>query len=348
MPRQPAKPEERIACCRCGKNKKETEFYKVSSSPLWTATKNRAPFCKDCIEQIYRDYSVQYGGRAAIIAVAALLDYPFAPDVYETLCEKYGACSLGNYIRSMNAIQYKSKTFVMSIANGDLGKDDDDIQDEREAKWSKGDKVNMKAVISMMGYDPFEDLGLTDAERKYCFNIMAGYCSIPNIEEDGHKLESAVQITLSRLQCKQIDNMLFKESSQKSPNIKNIDTLSATKRTLVSSINQIAKENGLSDSSGSSTLSASTLTKKMKELAADDFKAIQVNTFDINTCDAMRKIADLSNQSIMEQLSFENSDYMEMVKEQREMIEALREERDALKEENRNLKNKQNYESEAV
>ena len=142
--------------------------------------------------------------------------------------------------------------------------------------------------------------------------------------------------------------MLFKESSQKSPNIKNIDTLSATKRTLVSSINQIAKENGLSDSSGSSTISASTLTKKMKELAADDFKAIQVNTFDINTCDAMRKIADLSNQSIMEQLSFENSDYMEMVKEQREMIEALREERDTLKEENRNLKNKQNYESEAV
>lgn len=59
-------------------------------------------------------------------------------------------------------------------------------------------------------------------------------------------MESAVQITLSRLQCKQIDNMLFKESSQKSPNIKNIDTLSATKRTLVSSINQIAKENGLS------------------------------------------------------------------------------------------------------
>ena len=50
----------------------------------------------------------------------------------------------------------------------------------------------------------------------------------------------------------------------------------------------------------------------------------------------------------MEQLSFENSDYMEMVKEQREMIEALREERDTLKEENRNLKNKQNYESEAV
>lgn len=115
MPRQPAKPEERIACCRCGKNKKETEFYKVPSSPLWTATKNRAPFCKDCIEQIYRDYSVQYGGRAAIIAVAALLDYPFAPDVYETLCEKYGACSLGNYIRSMNAIQYKSKALVIEL-----------------------------------------------------------------------------------------------------------------------------------------------------------------------------------------------------------------------------------------
>ena len=80
----------------------------------------------------------------------------------------------------------------------------------------------------------------------------------------------------------------------------------------------------------------------MKELAADDFKAIQVNVFDIQTCAAMKQIADLSNQSILEQLSLESSDYIEMIKEQREMLGKITAERDELKEENRNLKNKLN------
>ena len=49
-------------------------------------------------------------------------------------------------------------------------------QVKSEIKWSKKDKQNMKYVTSMIGYDPFDDIGLDDYDRKYCFNILAGYC----------------------------------------------------------------------------------------------------------------------------------------------------------------------------
>ena len=42
----------------------------------------------------------------------------------------------------------------------------------------------------------------------------------------------------------------------------------------------------------------------------------------------------------MDQLTFDNNDYTEIVKEQREMIQGFETELDTLKEENRNLKNK--------
>ena len=49
---------------------------------------------------------------------------------------------------------------------------------------------------------------------------------------------------------------------------------------------------------------------------------------------------DISHQSIMSQLELTDSDYAQMVKEQREMIKSLQEERDRLAEELRNMTNK--------
>ena len=71
----------------------------------------------------------------------------------------------------------------------------------------------------------------------------------------------------------------------------------------------------------------------------NDFKNIEVNLFDINTSQAMKQIADLSNQSILDQLTWDANDYTHMIKEQREMIVSLNEKLDAQTEENRLLKN---------
>ena len=81
------------------------------------------------------------------------------------------------------------------------------------------------------------------------------------------------------------------------------------------------------------------MTGKMRELTNNGYEAMKVNLFDIKTSEAMKQIADLSNSSIMEQLSLDANDYTEMLKEQRTMLTDLREKADALEEENRQLKN---------
>lgn len=328
-------------CMCCGKLGKESDFHSSPYSPLWRATGQKVLVCKTCIERMYKAESERYGTETAMMITLARLDLPYVKSLYVSLVDKYGACNLGTYIRSLNGLQYKDKTWSTSLIDGELERSENEIRERNESRWKKADRNNMYSVISMVGYDPFADLGLNENERKYCFNVMAGYCAIPGIEEDGHKLESAIQITLSRLQCQQLDNMIFKESSMKNPNIKTLDTLSTTKKGLLATINSIAKDNNLSSAySGGSTAGQNTLTRKMKEMAADDFKEIQVNVFDIKTCGAMKQIADLSNQSILEQLKLESNDYIEMLKNQRELLEKTIKERDELQEENRNLKNR--------
>ena len=50
------------------------------------------------------------------------------------------------------------------------------------------------------------------------------------------------------------------------------------------------------------------------------FESIYVNAFDIETCEAMQQIANISTRAIMDELTFDVNDYSNMVKEQREMI----------------------------
>jgi hypothetical protein len=66
----------------------------------------------------------------------------------------------------------------------------------------------MNYCISVCGYDPFENCGMTDLDRKYCFNILAGYCDSQGVSEDGHKVQSVIQITQSQLQCRKLDEFI--------------------------------------------------------------------------------------------------------------------------------------------
>ena len=78
----------------------------------------------------------------------------------------------------------------------------------------------------------------------------------------------------------------------------------------------------------------------MKEMALNGFDDVKVNLFDIETSEAMKQIADISNRSIMEQLTWDSNDYTEMIKEQREKLLMLQDENGELKEQNRILQEK--------
>ena len=215
------------------------------------------------------------------------------------------------------------------------------ISDNTDVKWSKKDKQNMKYVISTVGYDPFEDVGLSEADRKYCFNILSGYCDTDGISEDGHKMQGVIEMTMLYCQCKKITEAMNIELSKETVDDAKVSKLTSSKSSLLSSIATIAKDNNIaSNYNKNSKQGQNSLTSKMKEMEENDFEAIKVNLFDIKTSEAFKQIADLSNQSIMDQLTFDNNDYTEIVKEQREMIQKYEHDCDELKEENRNLKNK--------
>lgn len=207
-------------------------------------------------------------------------------------------------------------------------------------KWTKDDKQNMKYVISKLGYDPFEDIGLDDFDRKYCFNLLSGYFDTSGILEDGHKKQCVIELTILYCQGRKITEQLNHELSKSDSNEKTINSLTSAKTSLLSSISTIAKDNNISSNYNKQAKQGQdSISSMMKEMEEHGFQEIKVNLFDIKTSEAFRQIDEISNSNIANQLTLDNSDYSEIMKEQRELIQKYELSIGQLEEENRRLKN---------
>lgn len=230
--------------------------------------------------------------------------------------------------RYSDVIENKSNQTSQSKQNADV-------------KWTKEDKQNMKYIISKLGYDPFEDVGLDEFDRKYCFNLLSGYFDTPGILEDGHKKQCVIEITMSYCQCRKITDELNTELGKPDSNEKRITSLTNAKSSLLSSIATIAKDNNISSNyNKNSNQGQDSISSMMKEMEKNGFQEIQVNLFDVKTSEAFKQIDNISNENIANQLTLDNSEYSDIVKEQREIIKNFEAEIDRLKEENRNYQNK--------
>ncbi len=326
-------------CCMIEKS--EDNFYKSQWTKVWNHSGRRVLFCKDCIDKIMQEYTPRYGEKTALIIALALLDMPFYASTYKGIIEGNSIFNVGMYVRMLNGRQYQYQTFANTLVSGELQKTDNEVREERESKWSKSDKQNMNFAISVVGYDPFDNCGMSEDDRKYCFNMLAGYCDTDGIKDDGHKIQSVIQITQSQLQCRKLDEFINQELLGTHPDEGRLKNLSETKTKLLSAIAKIAQDNNISSAYNKATgVGKNTLSQKMKEMDSDGFEKIKVNMFDITTSDAMKQIADLSNRSILEQLTWDANDYTEMVKEQREIILKQNKELDQALEELRIAKNK--------
>jgi hypothetical protein len=331
----------RYVCQCCGEEKVESNFFSSKWSKVWNITDHKVLFCKDCIQKLFDEFKNRFDEFTALKICCHYLDVPVYREMYDSIVQNNNFFNVGLYLRQMNLGQFQYKGFEVSMVNGELGKTEDEAKEEREAKWSRADKQNMNYCISVCGYDPFENCGMTDLDRKYCFNILAGYCDSQGVSEDGHKVQSVIQITNSQLQCRKIDEFINAELMSQNPDESRIKNLSTTKKQLLDAIAKIAQDNNISSAyNQNSSRGANTLSSKMKEIADNGFESIYVNCFDIETCEAMEQIARISNRAIMDELNLDGSDYSDMVKEQRDMITNLDAKYKALEEENRVLKNR--------
>lgn len=360
-------------CSCCHEEKKLTDFY-ISKSPLFSLDE-RVPVCKKCILDTIVNCETGVLDEIELNKMCRKIDKPFFKDslmsAYEQFAnehsyvvtediKKYGKEILQLYFKNIAMRQDRDRSYEDSERDGFMHQNNNrsisekskikesvamivpiEETDKKDVVWTKKDKQNMKYVLSTIGYDPFENTGLDDMDRKYCFNILAGYCDTDGISEDGHKMQGVIEMTMLYCQCKKITEAMNIELSGKSIDDVKIQKLTSSKSSLLSSIATIAKDNNISSNyNKNSKQGQNSLSSKMKEMSENGFAEIEVNLFDIKTSESFKQIDEISNNNIANQLTLDNNEYAEIVKEQRELVQKYSDEIEELKEENRVLKNK--------
>ena len=332
------------------------------------------PYCKECIQNLSFDEEQQTFDVMAFRSVLMQIDKPFIESALQMAIDQYNKTYDGKQVpadnrkkiagiylsKIGNIAQYKGiknweqgvefnrkeleengRKPLLVVEDGYSVKSEDLKKPEPPVRFSKADRQNMNYCISVVGYDPFLDCGMSELDRKQCFNILAGYCDADGIRGDSHKIQSVIRITQSQLQCQKLDEMINSELSSQLPNEKKIKDVTEAKSKLLASITQIVKDNNIASAYNKNARPGmNTLSAKMKQMGDERFEEIKVNLFDIKTSEAMKQVADLSNRSILDQLTFDANDYTEMIKEQRELLRSYESELARVTEELRLAKNR--------
>lgn len=140
-----------ITCVCCGKPKYEDYFYLNKTSVVFGGIWNRIPVCKDCLDSLFRRFSMKYDQLASAAAITAIMDMPYNEAAVVTQFED-GMFKIGNYTRAYNMIYMKGKTFIDSIVSGSFFDAKDKLKVEVERLWEPQDKRNKKFVIGKFGF----------------------------------------------------------------------------------------------------------------------------------------------------------------------------------------------------
>ena len=284
--------------------------------------------------------------KTALYFACRMLDVYFEGSLYysaEQQANNSNSSIFAIYLQKCNSLpQYASKTFSESSPL-DSNNNINIFETEIKLDTNEEDKKNQEDVIRMVGYDPFENENPMD--RKYLYNTLIDYLDESTLE-DSFKLLICIEIVKSFNQIDKINQALALVTADINTiqsQTGGIKTLVESKEKIYRSILAMAKDNGISvnhnnnKSKGGNTLNG--IVKKLNEIG---LSSSEINLFDLETCEAMKQIADFSNKSILEQLMFDENDYVDMLSQQRNLIKKKDDDLIKLKENYRLLKIKYN------
>ena len=351
--------EKKYLCPYCNKEKKESEFY-MSTDPL--VLTGRTSMCKDCARKIARNWDEnkkEYGQctKASVQAALERLDKPWVEnlwdssyhEIYDETKVKRRESVWEAYIKNIGMTQYKT----MRWRDGDLFNtyvEDartvahmEKTTQENAQAMSVSDEVNEEfeknksSVVRLLGYDPF--LSEKPEDQPLLYSQLIGYLDAGgDSNEDMMRTSSAITIVRGFSQQAKIDDKIAKAMANTSSNTAELKTLLDAKKNLSATISQLAEQSCLSlKHNKNASKGENTWTGKIKKLKDMDLRDAEVNGFDIGTCRGMQQVLEISDASIMKQLSLDESEWSDMVAEQRKMIVELQRERDVYKDVNRIL-----------
>ena len=344
--------DKKFLCYCCGNEMARSKFY-VSTDPFNSV--GVTPYCKDCLEKIARNYNNNYKEfgdvtKASLMAACERADVPFTESLWESSIKEVNDPGLSKpktnawaaYIKNVKSLpQYQGKRW----RDGDLFKEsesnvatttseDRDVNPEVLEELEK----NRRDVVKLIGYDPFEKEAEEDKPLLYA--QLIGYIDGDGNNDDMTRILDSIEIVRGYLQLQKLNDMSAKAFANlaqtgQSGEIKNYMD---TKKKVADVISQLAEQSCISQKHNKNAKKGeNTWTGKIKKLKELNLREAEVNGFDIGTCRGMQQVLEMSDASIMKQLALDESEWSDMVAEQRKMLVDAQKERDVYREINRIL-----------
>lgn len=342
-------PQEKKECLSCLKEKnKSSEFYMSNSE---YHADGRYPICKTCIKKRLK-LEDPYSKEAidSIKDVLLEMNRPYLHAQYLSSIEESkntGRELFGMYLKSVifNFKEYTWKDSEFENSNvtektPQSNSNDNEIKPHTEnTEDTLTDNRDKEDVIRMIGYDPFEYESSED--RKYLYSKLVDFLDESTLD-DGFKLQAVIEIVKGFNQIDKINQAITtitKDINRLTDKSGGIKGLIDSKKNILASLIKLAEDNGISvKHNNQKSKGAGTLSGIIKALQEKGIEEGEMNLFDIETAQGMKQVADMSNQSIIAQLQFDENDYTSMIIEQRELISELDSKVIKLEEENRLLK----------
>lgn len=351
--------EPKYLCPYCNKEKKASEFY-MSSDPLIMTGKTT--MCKECAEKIARNWDGRTGEfgdctKASVQEALERLDKPWLDKIWDSSYFEYindknpkkKSNIWSAYIKNIGLPNYKTMRWrdgdlFTSYKETALKQAQQEIGTASADEIAKGQEINEEYeknrsdVIRLLGYDPFAKE--QEDDKPLLYSQLIGYLDTSGENDDMMRTSSAITIVRGFLQQSKLDDMIAKAMS--SPNVSNksgeIKTYLDSKQKVASTVSQLAEQSCLSlKHNKSASKGENTWTGKIKKLKELNLREAEVNGFDIGTCRGMQQVLEMSDASIMKQLNLDESEWSDMVAEQRQKLIELQNSLDVYKEINRLL-----------
>lgn len=349
--------DQKYLCPYCLKEKKKSEFYKSTDPKVLTGITS---MCKDCVRKIalaWDDNRQEFGActKKTVMDALEYIDRPFLESLWNSSYaewaddtkQKRRTTIWDAYIKNVGLKNYNG----LRWRDGDIFQTY--IEDAKQVAALESGNVeaaqtlissqevsgefekNRKDVIRLLGYDPFEGEKLEDQPLLY--SQLIGYLdSGGDGNEDMMRTSSAITIVRGFSQQSKIDDKIARAMANTNVNPAELKTLLDAKKNLSSTISNLAEQSCLSlKHNKNASKGENTWTGKIKKLKDMDLRAAEVNGFDIGTCRGMQQVLEISDASIMKQLALDESEWSDMVAEQRQTIVSLQRERDVYREVNR-------------
>ncbi len=325
-------------CYICGKLKPKYKFYS-SSDPI-----NKlgvTSVCKDCAKSLAvlsdRDGN-NYCTPDSMKFALSYLNKPFLNDVWDSSVAESENLHSGKirgtpfdaYVKNIAMPQYYTLTFRDSDSDEENtenssteNKSENEIVNKMSPETLQDFQKNKKDVIRLLGYDPFEFEEMTDQPFLYA-QLIGLIDAGGDGNDDMMRNASCISIVRGFLQQSKLDNAISKAMVD----IDNIEKNSATIKSLQDSkskvssvITSLAAESCISlKNNKNAKKGENTWTGKIKKIKDLNLREGEVNGFDIWTCKGMQQVMEMSDASIMKQLRLDESEWSDIVAEQRVMV----------------------------